>query len=64
MFPASLFRVTCELFVFDLRPFTSLLSFTTCLVAPQVEHDQVGEQSQLGRKNRQIVERQIQLLQL
>lgn len=34
------------------------------LVAPEVEHHQVGEQSQLRRKDLQTVERQVQLLQL
>ena len=34
------------------------------LVAPQVQDHQVGEESQVRRKNLQTVERQIQLLQL
>lgn len=34
------------------------------LVTPQVEHHQVGEQGQLRRENRQVVEGQVQLLQL
>lgn len=34
------------------------------LVAPKVQDHQVGEESQVRRKNLQTVERQIQLLQL